>query len=677
MEAAPKPETAEAAPAENPIVPAVPPEVAQAEKAVQADCWDLNGWDVLLSHADKGPIEQVRECYERFLVLFPTAASYWKRYAQHEMAGEHYEQLWAIFTRCLVPCYSLELWRFYTGYMQEVKKEAPGEVIQAFEYALEHIGHDCRAAPLWGSYKDFLSAITATEPAATQMKRQALRKVQQRALWVPMHGVQSFWPDLEASENREAAQGNEGAKQLAKQILLQANGRLQVSLKILADLEPFHHGIVWDLIALPQGSAAGSQQLVLWRALLGYELQNVHALDAAQHKARCTQLFNQCLVCMRHYAEMWQLKADWLKPTDPSAAIEAYKEGCAVIAPGSQLLHLLLAQALERTGEDATQAYDDLLALQLPDMSCGWVHAIRYARRSSGVDGARKMFMQARKCRCAAAVIVEYATIEWLANSSPEVARKIFEVGLKEHIHDVDYVLAYHKFLQCTGDQRNLRALFNRAIAALGEAASTARAAPLWERQQAYEMQFGTLTEVNALQQRRTELGGAAHTMRDAVQLLRCGSAWPCVPEVLLDLETNQSAGTVQPVLPVQPAMTMPDLTKMKKYDLTNAAPVQQLTPAGSSTVPARTEQHTARAAPAQSSLPPAVHELLGQLPAPGLFRGMPVDVEALMKHLASYVPPAGEKRKAEEVAVARVELPASSTDLFHQRQRKKANTGQ
>ncbi len=58
------------------------------------------------------------------------------------------------------------------------------------------------------------------------------------------------------------------------------------------------------------------------------------------------------------------------------------------------------------------------------------------------------------------------ALIEWHGEKADTVPRKIFELGLQSFEGACDYVLTYADFLWGLGDYDNMRALFERALAA-------------------------------------------------------------------------------------------------------------------------------------------------------------------------------------------------------------------
>ena len=65
-----------------------------------------------------------------------------------------------------------------------------------------------------------------------------------------------------------------------------------------------------------------------------------------------------------------------------------------------------------------------------------------------------------------AQVYAAAALIEWHGEKADTVPRKIFELGLQSFEAAAEYVLTYAEFLWGLGDYDNMRALFERALAA-------------------------------------------------------------------------------------------------------------------------------------------------------------------------------------------------------------------
>ncbi|KAK6143512.1 hypothetical protein DH2020_023860 [Rehmannia glutinosa] len=93
---------------------------------------------------------------------------------------------------------------------------------------------------------------------------------------------------------------------------------------------------------------------------------------------------------------------------------------------------------------------------------------IRFLRRTEGVEAARRYFLDARKSpNCTYHVYVAYAMMAFCLDKDAKLAHNIFEAGLKRFMHEPSYILEYADFLCRLNDDRNIRALFERALSSL------------------------------------------------------------------------------------------------------------------------------------------------------------------------------------------------------------------
>ena len=187
-------------------------ERVQALRArLAADPFDDHAWEELVSAAErrKGPEgrAELRASYEDLLKTFPTAVSrqakgvrhsarrpppalfaptllwsacppvdslsfclhpppplqavYWREYAELEIrGGGDPDRVKAVFSRCLLTCLSVDLWRTYLNFIERLNKargpEGLPEIRQAYEYTLDRLGQDLHAGALWSDYIAFL-----------------------------------------------------------------------------------------------------------------------------------------------------------------------------------------------------------------------------------------------------------------------------------------------------------------------------------------------------------------------------------------------------------------------------------------------------------------------------------------------------------------------------------------
>lgn len=136
-----------------------------------------------------------------------------------------------------------------------------------------------------------------------------------------------------------------------------------------------------------------------------------------------------------------------------------------------------------------------------------WIIYMRFTRRSQNIKAARLVFSKARKSELIMNhVYTASALMEFYVNKDPVVAGKIFELGMKTFNIAQDkyapvFICRYIDFLVCLNDDNNTRALFERALAAI----PADRSHPIWAKYINYETQYGDLTNLHKLQQRRAQ----------------------------------------------------------------------------------------------------------------------------------------------------------------------------
>ncbi|KAJ8102479.1 hypothetical protein POJ06DRAFT_244736 [Lipomyces tetrasporus] len=129
---------------------------------------------------------------------------------------------------------------------------------------------------------------------------------------------------------------------------------------------------------------------------------------------------------------------------------------------------------------------------------------MRAMKRMEGLKAARQVFSEARKLPYSTHhIFVASALMEYHHNKGPEIASKIFEIGLRRFVDTVAFVEQYLDFLIMTNDDTNARALFERTASKL----SAKDARPLFHKFYAYEAAYGSeLSAVARLESRMCEL---------------------------------------------------------------------------------------------------------------------------------------------------------------------------
>jgi len=177
----------------------------RARESIATNPYDVEAWTALCNEAQTKPIGEAAHVFEQFLATFPTAARYWRMYVDAQIAANDDEAVKQIFSRCLLHCLHVDLWRSYLRYMRKVNDsrgpEGRDEMRKAFEFMLSHIGFDITAGPVWLEYISFLKAAPALTPQEESQRMTAVRKAYQKAVLAPVHLVEQIWKEYENFEN--------------------------------------------------------------------------------------------------------------------------------------------------------------------------------------------------------------------------------------------------------------------------------------------------------------------------------------------------------------------------------------------------------------------------------------------------------------------------------------------
>jgi cleavage stimulation factor subunit 3 len=387
--------------------------VEQLQRKVAVDAYDTDAWSQLIMEYQNRPIGEAREVYETFLRIYPTAGRYWKYYAEQELAARNYDAAEKIFMRCLPGCPMVELWKCYLKYILDTKAKQPNAkdlVIHAFEYALANVGLDISATTIWIDYINYLKTLPTTLAWTDSHKMDALRKAYQRAIENPMHNVESIWKEYDQFENSLN-------KTLAAGLLKEHGPKYMSARSTYRERKNHIEGISKNVLARPpRGFVREAHQLRLWKRLIDYEKANPQRLDPEALIDRVTFTYNQALMALYHYPEIWHQAAQYQYEVGRTEACDKVYARALVAMPANLLLHFEYCDFLELNGKvtEATALYDKLLAVvtqqqqqqqQQPsqgDSSSSssalvWIQAMRFYRRTHGIQPARKIFFRARK----------------------------------------------------------------------------------------------------------------------------------------------------------------------------------------------------------------------------------------------------------------------------------------
>ncbi|KAL5726176.1 Cleavage stimulation factor subunit 77 [Ranunculus cassubicifolius] len=489
--------------------------------------------DSLANEALHLPIAEAVPVYEQLVLSFPTAAKYWKQYVEAHMAVNNDDLTKQIFGRCLLDCPQIPLWRCYIRFIRKVNEkrgpEGQEETRKAYDFMLNYIGTDIQSGPVWMEYIAYLRSLPVMTAQEESQRMILVRKAYQKAIVMPTHHIEQLWKDYENFENSVS-------RALAKGLVSEYQPKYNSARAVYRERKKYADDIDWNMLAVPPtGSDKEEKQYMAWKRLIAFEKENPQRIDAVSYNRRMAFAYEQCLLYLYHYPDIWYEYATWqAKSGSIDAAVKAFQRALKAV-PDSEVMWYAFAELEECRGEiqPAKKIYENLLGNGANVTALAHIQFLRFLRRTEGVEAARKYFLGTRKSpNCTYHVYVAYAMMAFCLDKDPKVAHKVFEEGMKRFMHEPGYIIEYADFLCRLNDDRNVRALFERALSSLPPEESV----EVWNRFIKFEQTYGDLASMLKVEQRRKEAlsrtdeeGSLSETsLHDVVSRYSFMDLWPC-----------------------------------------------------------------------------------------------------------------------------------------------------
>lgn len=491
--------------------------LSRAQRAVEANVYDVDSWSLLIREAQTRAINEVRQMYENLIVAFPTTGRYWKIYIEQEMKARNFEKVEKLFQRCLMKILNIELWRLYLNYVKETKCMLPTykeKMAQAYDFALDKIGLDIHAYPIWNDYITFLKSVEAVGSYAENQKISAVRKVYQRAVITPIIGIETMWKDYIAFEQSINTI-------IAERMAMERSREYMNARRVAKELETVTRGLNRNMPATPPtADREEMKQVELWKKYISWERSNpLRSEDTALVARRVMFAIEQCLLCLAHHPDVWHQAAQFLDHSakllqekgDSNAARLFSDEAAAVYERAtsgplkqSTLLHFAHADYEESRlhYNKVHQVYTRYLDMEEIDPTLAYVQYMKFARRAEGIKSARTVFKRAREdARSRYHVFVAAALMEYYCSKDKNIAFRIFELGLKKFSHIPEYVLCYIDYLSHLNEDNNTRVLFERVLSS--GSLKPESSVDIWNRFLEFESNIGDLVSIVKVEKRR------------------------------------------------------------------------------------------------------------------------------------------------------------------------------
>eukprot|EP01018_Ginkgo_biloba_P016098 Gb_37036 [translate_table: standard] len=444
-----------------------------ARQRILTNRYDVEAWEILGKEARQRPISQAAPLYEQILAIFPTSAKYWKSYAEAQMGANNDEAVRQIFSRCLLNCLHFSLWDCYLRFIVKVNGNIKSltecdTTRSAFEFALSRIGTDIASGPIWTEYIALLESFQAKTPVELSQRMVAVRKVYQRAIAIPTTHLDKLWKAYESFElnmNPDLAKGL-----LEKYRLVYSRAKA-----VYMDRSKLWWNIDGNMLALPptRSTSKEEEQWLAWKQYIAFEKRNPQLLqNVASLNKRITLAYEQCLMYLCHYPDIWYDYAKWLAETGSVDSAIRLFEAAAKALPGChELFQCASAELHESKGKfkEAKEIYENLLSNPRANSQLAYIEFIRFMRRTEGVEAAHGMFLRATQSpNCTYHAYAAYAEMAVCMDNNRVLATDVFEMGLNKFSHEPAYILQYADFLvRRLNDGQSARALFEKILATL------------------------------------------------------------------------------------------------------------------------------------------------------------------------------------------------------------------
>ena len=379
-------------------------------------------------------------------------------------------------------CRSVELWILYLSLQKKKTIDKAPKVTDPsyslnrkayeniFEKAVENVGMSVDSDELWREYLDFARDFpeSANDDATKKLVR--LRKVLQRAICIPMNGLDILWKEYETLEKS-------AGETWAEKVLPEFNEKYNHARAIYKERSKFTDTIAFDRLATPPTKTLGEmQQLDNWNRWIKFETTNPDNLTEDAHKSYMRMIYDQCLCCLRLHPEVWmglaRFEASQTTGVDVSVneARNVYREAIDII-PNVAFLHIAYAEFEEINNNIDTAR--EILKLFFDKMPSAFTFAVyqRFIRRHDGLLAARKLFNDTLPQRLdnnfGFEIYLVHAQMELEINCCPEVALKVLEVAQSTTAgcaKDVKFVRMMTKVLLRLGKLKEIQWLYQLAL---------------------------------------------------------------------------------------------------------------------------------------------------------------------------------------------------------------------
>ena len=365
--------------------------------------------------------EQRRQYFEEFLEAFPGSHEHWIAYIKEELNTGNIEGVERLFYRCLPNVPNVSLFQFYINFVRG-KESSPETIKKAYDYALDKVGLDIKAYPI---YKDYLDFLEDSRGKLVGADLEIPREVYHRSLVVPLENGQLLHQNYHLFET-------DRAPQVCNSLFKEWDQHFKTTKSTYQGKATRVQPLTCDLFA--QGSAA-LEQLFYWRFFIKNETTNELNAKPERYHQFVIYAYKKALVPLRYQWIMWHDFAQfYLSYGNDAAAIETYAEGVRIL-PRNLMLSFAYAELLEsrKRSQDALPVYRNIIenAVTQNDKTLAQIQLLKFLQRTEGPDAMRREFVIAfEKNVFTYHLLIAAAEIENAVNLNSESAKRILAKGM-------------------------------------------------------------------------------------------------------------------------------------------------------------------------------------------------------------------------------------------------------
>ena len=379
------------------------------------------------------PIDDERRSeFEEFLEAFPGSHEHWIQYIKEEQKAGNLETVERLFYRCLPIVPSVSLFQFYLNFISQKEGVTPEIIKAAYDYALDKVGLDIKAYPLYADYLDFLDSCGTKLVNATL---EYPRDVFHRALLVPLENGQHL-------HNRYHQFESERAPNVCNSFFKEWDQHFKVTKEAYTKKAPRHQHLTCDFFAT--GSAA-FEQLFYWRFFILFETKNESHSNNDSLIQFVIYAYKKALVPLRYEWIIWhELAQYYLSIGNDDMAISTYAEAIQVL-PRNLMLSFAYADLLEsrKRAKEALPVYRAIIqnAKTQDDATLAEIELLKFIQRTEGPDAMRREFVIALESnKFTYHLLVSAAEMENAVNLNSEAAKRILKYGIELYGKDPDFI---------------------------------------------------------------------------------------------------------------------------------------------------------------------------------------------------------------------------------------------